>query len=328
MAHASAAACARVLRVMSSDPISYMREVWKREGYAGQSRPLGLHEWVAGALPMCQNLTALHLRSVQIVQVPALPLLVHLILEECVFGPALVASLQGLVRLETLHVSGSWASKELPVWDISACTRLRRVFMGSMLAYNLEKYVKDLHVPPACTVALAIYSQQGWHRWLVQLGTRLAHLRIMWLRAEEAMSRTFFLHAPELTQLQHVTLIVARPQMPGSLCVAPLAEGPAPMFGEPAFGMPHAAERAGGGRGACQPARLTRGEPVRSSWLQAGLLLCSIRAHTGPHLWPACGPGAPEPGAVGRARGSAVPGCRRTGGFARAKCASAGGGHG
>ena len=217
---ASAAGCARVLRVTSSDPILEMRE-----GRAGRSQPLGLPGWVAGVLPLCQNLTALHLRRIELVQVPALPLLVHLILEECVFRPALVASLQGLARLETLHVSGSWASKDPPVWDVRACTRLRRVFMGCMLAYNLEKWVQGLCMPPACTVALSINSLPGWHQWLVQLGRRLAYLRIEYLEADEAMTRTFFLHSPELTQLQHVTLIVARPQVLGSLCVARLLNG-------------------------------------------------------------------------------------------------------
>ena len=138
LAPASTAACALVLQVTCSDPLPGERGAWKIAGLAGFSQPTGLPDWVAGVLPLCQNLTTLHLRRIGLVQVPALPLLVHLILQECVFKRALVASIQGLARLETLHVSGvtkHWASEEPHVWDLTACTRLRAVYMGNVLAY-------------------------------------------------------------------------------------------------------------------------------------------------------------------------------------------------
>ena len=92
LAPASAVGCARVLRVTCGNPqaLEEMR-VPVRKVYAGRSQPLGLREWVVGFLPLCQNLTALHLRRIEIAQVPALPLLVHLILEHCFFGPALAS---------------------------------------------------------------------------------------------------------------------------------------------------------------------------------------------------------------------------------------------
>ena len=233
LAPASTASPARALRVTCGDPVSGERGAWARAGLAGLSQPLKLHEWVAGVLPLCQNLTALHLRRIELVQVPALPLLVHLILEEFVFRPVLVASLQGLARLETLHVSGvsgRWASEEPPVWDVRACTRLRRVYMGYVLAHHLALYGQDLCVPPSCAVALSIKQMGGWEEmrgWLVRLGGRLADLRLEYDSADEAMLHTSFLHAPELAQLRHVTLTVDRTDFPppGSLCVSRLLGG-------------------------------------------------------------------------------------------------------
>ena len=51
--------------------------------------PVGLPQWVAGVVPLCQNLTALHLSGVHQKELPALPLLVHLILDRCRFTPLL-----------------------------------------------------------------------------------------------------------------------------------------------------------------------------------------------------------------------------------------------
>ena len=123
----SPAGAARVLRVKCSGT----RQGWLQvRPLTGSDALVGLPRWVAGVLPLCQSLTALHLARVELKELPALPLLVYLILEECEFQPALVASLQGLAMLETLHVSGGWEHMDHPVWDVRACTRLRRLCMG------------------------------------------------------------------------------------------------------------------------------------------------------------------------------------------------------
>ena len=220
-APASSAGCARVLRVTCNVPHGEWDGWWVR---AGEELPAGLPRWVAGVLPLCQNLTALHLRRVDIKGLPALPLLVHLILEDCKVGPVLVASLQGLTGLETLRVSGVWGP-EPPVWDVRACTRLRRVFMGLQLAGGLAAAGQDLCLPPACTVALEFFQSQSEYLrgWLVRLGSRVGDLRLQG-RPEVVATRTSLMHAPQLSQLRHLTLVVIR-GMPRSLCVARLLGG-------------------------------------------------------------------------------------------------------
>ena len=100
-ASAPAPGSARVLRVMCEGP--YGKWYGRRPaGPAQGDLTLDLPRWVAGVAPLCQNLTVLHLRGVMAMALLALPLLAHVILEQCTFTPALVASLQGLARLETL----------------------------------------------------------------------------------------------------------------------------------------------------------------------------------------------------------------------------------
>ena len=173
-----------------------------------------LPRWVAGVAPLCQNLTAMHLRGMEVAPLPALPLLVHVILEYCMFTPALVASLQGMARLETLHASGDWR-RELPawdasacMWDVSACTRLSRVHIGCGLAGGLAEAGQELCLPPACTVALEV--REGWQEWLLPFGKRITDLR--WLCSDHDMPElgSTFLHAPQLSQLRHVTLLAVR----------------------------------------------------------------------------------------------------------------------
>ena len=183
----------------------------------------GLRRWVAGVAPLCQNLVTLHLRCVQLMEVPALPLLAHLILDMCEFRPALVASLQGLARLETLHVSGWWGN-DVSMFDVSACTRLRRVFMDIGVAARLVEPGRDLCLPPACTVALGfpLWGDSQW--WLARLGWRVADLRLLCMQDYVATSHDIFSFAPHLSRLQHLTLAVDS-GVSGSLCVARLLGG-------------------------------------------------------------------------------------------------------
>ena len=197
-----------------------------RQGWL-QVRPLtgsdalvGLPRWVAGVLPLCQNLTALHLARVELKELPALPLLVHLILEECEFQPALVASIRGLAALETLHVSGGWEFGNHPGWDVHGCTRLRRLHMGIGLASSLAEDGEDLRVPSACSVATALSSyREEWEMWLVQLGRRLTSLRWECISVREVALCISVMHAPQLSQLRHISLIL-NGGLQGSLCVA------------------------------------------------------------------------------------------------------------
>ena len=126
--------------------------VW---GQAREDLPFGLPRWLAGVMPLCRNLTALHLQCVVVREVPALPLLMHLILEHCVFQPALVASFQGLTGLETLHVRGIWGLGP-PAWDVRACTRLQNVYMSRKLVATLAEAGQELRLPLACAVALEL----------------------------------------------------------------------------------------------------------------------------------------------------------------------------
>ena len=182
--------------------------------------PQGLRRWVAGVLPLCQNLVTLHLRCVQLMEVPALPLLVHLILDMCEFQPALVASIRGLPMLETLHVDGWWGS-EVSRFDVSACTRLRTVYMEIGVAARLVAAGRDLCLPPACTVALGfpLWGESQW--WLARLGWRVINLRLLCLRDYVATSHDIFIFAPKLSRLQHLTLVVDS-GVSGSLCLARL----------------------------------------------------------------------------------------------------------
>ena len=191
--------------------------VW---GQAREDLPLGLPRWVAGVMPLCQNLTALHLRCVELRDVPALLQLVHLILEHCVFQPALVASLQGLAALETLHVRGVWGLGP-PAWDVRACTRLRQVYMSQKLAAKLAETGQELRLPPACAVALELPHEDKWRWWLERLGGRLVELRISEVPVDAAATRATFMHMPQLSQLRHVTLSLAH-EPHHSLCVARL----------------------------------------------------------------------------------------------------------
>ena len=151
---------ARVLRVLCDGP--YGKWYGLPPFMVGPADDLisALQRWVAGVASLCQHLTVLHLRGMKARPLPALPLLVHVILAQCTFTPALVASLQGLARLETLHVSGDWGLGP-PAWDVCACTRLRRVHMGWMLARGLLAAGQELCLPPACTVALEIRQAGG-----------------------------------------------------------------------------------------------------------------------------------------------------------------------
>ena len=218
-APSSSTGCARVLRVTCRRFGSRLDDlpVW---GQAREDLPLGLPRWVAGVMPLCQNLTALHLRCVELREVPALPLLVHLILEHCVFQPALVASLQWLPSLETLHVRGVWGLGP-PAWDVCACARLRRIYMSQKLAVTLAEAGQELRLPPACAVALEFPQEDKWRWWLRRLGGRLAELRIPEVPIDAVASHTTFMHMPQLSQLRHVTLSLAD-EPHHSLCVARL----------------------------------------------------------------------------------------------------------
>ena len=217
-AHACAAGSARVLRV------TYSGNRWlDHSGHQCDGLASGLPRWVAGVAPLCQNLTALHLKGMEVKPLPPLPLLKHIILQQCEFTPALVASLQGLARLETLHASGHWGA-EPPVWDVRACTGLRRVHMGWVLAGGLAAEGQELRLPPACTVALELLQWQGVQGWLAPLGWRITDLRLLCCDNEQTLDlRTTLVHAPQLSQLRHVTLWVKR-EMPDPplLCVARL----------------------------------------------------------------------------------------------------------
>ena len=182
--------------------------------------PQGLQHRVAGTVPLCQNLVTLHLRCVELMKVPALPLLAHLILEGCTFQPALVASLQGLARLETLHMSGSWGA-EPPEWDVRACTRLRRVCMSLHLAADLASAGRDLRLPSACTVSLGFPHVGDLQWWLARLGWRVADLRLVCYAGIVAHARDIVTFTAQLSQLKHLTMILTR-GVPGSLCVARL----------------------------------------------------------------------------------------------------------
>ena len=185
---------------------------------------MGLPQWVAGVLPLCQNLTALHLKYVEVKELPALPLLMHVILHSYKFTPLLVASIRGLTRLETLWVCGLW-DNESSAWDMRACTRLRRLFMGPALAADMADMGQALSVPPACAVALDSREMDEGLPWLMQLSERLADLRFHCLSLDDAALHISYLHAPQLSQLRHLTMCLSKGVDAGSLCVAHLLGG-------------------------------------------------------------------------------------------------------
>ena len=221
-ASASAAGSAHVLRVTVDGPSGKRYKQGVRPvDPAGNDVILKLPRWVAGVASLCQNLTALHLRGMVVEALPALPLLMHVVLEQCMFRPALVASLQGLARLETLHASGCWGAAP-PVWDVRACLRLRRVYLEWGLAEGLAAAGQELFLPPACTVALDLHEDPP-RPWLVHLGSRIVDLRLHFLSDDVVTVHQTYMHAPELSQLRHVTLHVTCVE--GSLCVARLLGG-------------------------------------------------------------------------------------------------------
>ena len=215
--------CVRVLQVTCSSVSAKYGRMW---ACTEEPLPWGLPMWIAKVLPLCQSLTALHLRRIELRELPALPLLKHLLLEVTTFHPVLVASLQGLASLETLHVSGFWY-REATVWDVRACTRLRSMFMGHRLAVEMARSGQDLRVPPACAVAVEFSQREPWRPWLMQIGSRIVDLRLRCAASDlAAAARASFMHAPQLSQLRHVTLIVTRraqqhhlEQPPHGLCV-------------------------------------------------------------------------------------------------------------
>ena len=181
--------------------------------------------------PLCPNLVFLHLRNMKVMQIPALPLLKHLILEGCVFRPALVASFQGLASLETLHVSGSEGFSGPHGWDLRACTRLRRVCMSHELAMGQANAGQDLCLPPACTVALNLMQSESSREWLVRLGSRLADLRLQCAARKLVSMRSTIMHSPQFSQLRHMTLVMKHRTLhrseepPRNLCLASLLGG-------------------------------------------------------------------------------------------------------
>ena len=110
----SPAGRALVLRVTCTFPHTDWPGQWDRRG---RGLPEGLPHFVAEVLPVCQNLTALHLGNVELGGLPALPCLAHLVLEGCVVVPELLASFQSLLSLETLYVSGYLGTESL-VWEV------------------------------------------------------------------------------------------------------------------------------------------------------------------------------------------------------------------
>ena len=225
-AAAASADRVRVLRVTCSraprNPSCYAD--W--HDVAGVDPAPGLPGWVARVLPLCPNLVTLHLRRVELGGVPALPLLKHLVLEYTMFQPALVASLQGLARLETLHVTGHWAAQ---AWDMRACTRLRRVYLSAGLTRSLREGDCDLRFQPACTMDLDFERLAGMEamspRWLLQYGQHIVDLRLLGC-GSDVPAWCSILHAPQLSQLRLVTLIARREDtQPRCLCVAGLLGG-------------------------------------------------------------------------------------------------------
>ena len=224
-AYASTAGCVRALRVTCSESLG--RSLANRGlhglpvGPTGEYLHHGFAQWVAGFTTMCQNLTNLHLRSVELDELPALPGLAHLILEDLRIRPELVASLRGLTSLETLYMSMDFWDHRDTVCDFRACKRLRRVAMSRAIATRLAAAGSDLCLPPACTAALDIIYNIDLLPWLVQLGGRLGKLHLLCTDTDMAAVRTNLWFAPQLVHLRHVTLNVL-PSSPGSLTVADL----------------------------------------------------------------------------------------------------------
>ena len=226
---ASPAGCVRVLRVTCNEniPRSLLGTTiilpFGMERLRGTRRDAGREfpQWVAGFVkPLCHSLTVLHLRNVELEDLPALPLLVHLILEEVCVGRVLAASLQGLASLETLYISGALAERRT-VCDFRACTRLRRVFLSRDIATRLAAAGQDLRLPPACTAALEFDGGEVLPPWLVRLGPCLVDLTVLCTFFGTPVMRPACIYAPQLSRLRHVTLHMEGP-VPDSLSPAHL----------------------------------------------------------------------------------------------------------
>ena len=222
-APACPAGCVRVLRVTCSR-YTILSVLRKRSQLRVVSNKCwdGIARWVAAFVPLCQYLTILHLRRVELEELPALPLLKHLILEDLLVQPVLVASLQGLASLETLHVRGMtpndapWTAWE---WDVTACTRLRRVFVSANIAKRLAAAGGALYLPPACTAALQVLNSEQVLQWVVRLGRRVRELHVYDDRLDTAAMR--LVCAPQLLQLRHIAIYVG-PVWYSGMSMAPL----------------------------------------------------------------------------------------------------------
>ena len=184
------------------------------------STPAAFPRWAAGLVPLFQNLTALHLRNIELEDLPEVPLLKHLILEKLV-GCALFASHRGLASLETLYMSWPLSSHMRIIWAFRACTRLRRLFTSWGIATRLAAVGQDLRLPPACSVALELDGSDVGLPWLARLGGHLGELQLECTGTDTTAVRTSLWSAPELSQLRHVTLNVSS-SSPGSPSVAQL----------------------------------------------------------------------------------------------------------
>ena len=102
------------------------------------------------------------------------------------------------------------------------------MYVSLELALKLAGAGQDICVPPACTVALAFFHycprEEIGQPWLVRLGRHLVDLRLNCHTATGDMATWGIMFPPELSQLRHITLLVAR-GVPGSLCVARLLGG-------------------------------------------------------------------------------------------------------
>ena len=225
-AFASPAGCVRVLRVTCSIDMVSLLDMSPAPWLAlNCQRRIG--RWAAGFVPVCQNLTVLYLRNVELRELPALPLLVHLILEDLLVQPELIASFQGLASLETLHIRGTTSIHKPRTawgWDVNACTRLRRVFMSMYIAHVLAIAGVDLCPPPACTASLNFGDSKYVLPWLVRLGRRLGELHFHDHSFDMAATLTHLKYAPGLSELRHLTLVV-RSKSNSSLSVAHLLDG-------------------------------------------------------------------------------------------------------
>ena len=95
--------------------------------------------------------------------------------------------------------------------------------MGPSLAADMADMGQAVSVPLACDVALDFRELEERWPWVMQLGERLADLRFHYLSLGEAALHISYLHAPQLSQLRHVTMcLYCGGADAGSLCVAHL----------------------------------------------------------------------------------------------------------